>query len=53
MFIPYQAAPLLVAYGFGYVRLGQFITVLTLISLTTLIVLLPLNLLYWTLIGFI
>ncbi len=53
VFIPYQAAPLLVAYGFGYVRLGQFITVLTLISLTTLIVLLPLNLLYWTLIGFI
>lgn len=53
VFIPYQAAPFVVAYGFRYVRMGQFIQIMTLISLTTLILLLPLNLLYWRLVGFI
>jgi di/tricarboxylate transporter len=53
VFIPYQAAPFVVAYGFRYVRMGQFILIMTLISVTTLLLLLPLNLLYWRLVGFI
>ncbi len=53
MFIPYQSAPFVVAYSFRYVRMGQFILMMTLISLITLLLLLPLNLLYWRLIGFV
>ena len=53
IFFPYQSAPFVVAYSFRYVRLGQFVIVMTLISLVTLFLLLPLNLLFWTLIGFI
>jgi len=51
VFIPYQAAPFVVAYSFRYARMGQFILLMSLISLVSLIVLLPLNLLYWHLIG--
>ena len=53
VFIPYQGAPFVIAYSFRYVRMGQFILLMTLISLTTLLILLPLNLIYWRLIGFI
>jgi di/tricarboxylate transporter len=53
VFIPYQAAPFVVAYSFRHARMGQFVLVMTLISLVTLLLLLPLNLLYWRLIGFV
>ncbi len=49
--IPYQSAPWVLAYSFRYVRMGQFILTMTLISTLTLLLLLPLNLLYWRLIG--
>ena len=49
--VPYQAAPFVLAYSFRYVRMGQFIWLMTLISLITLVLLLPLNLLYWRLVG--
>ena len=50
VFIPYQAAPFVLAYSFRYVRMGQFILLMALISLVSLL-LLPLNLFYWRLIG--
>ena len=53
VFIPYQGAPFIVAYSFRYARMGQFVLVMSLISLVTLIALLPLTLLYWRMIGFI
>ena len=53
VFIPYQGAPFIVAYSFRYARMGQFVIVMSLISLVTLIALLPLTLLYWQMIGFI
>ena len=53
VFIPYQSAPFIVAYGFRYARMGQFVLVMSLISALTLAVLLPLTLLYWRVIGFI
>lgn len=53
VFIPYQGAPFIVAYSFRYARMGQFVLVMSLISLITLIALLPLTLLYWRMIGFI
>ena len=53
VFIPYQSAPFMLAFSFRYVRMGQFILLMTLISLVTLTILVPLNLLYWHLIGFV
>lgn len=53
VFIPYQSAPFIIAYGFRYARMGQFVLVMSLISTLTLAVLLPLTLLYWRVIGFI
>lgn len=53
VFIPYQSAPFIVAYGFRYARMGQFVLVMSLISALTLAVLLPLTLRYWRAIGFI
>jgi di/tricarboxylate transporter len=51
VFIPYQSAPWVLAYSFRYVRMGQFILIMALTSTLTLLLLLPLNLLYWHLIG--
>jgi anion transporter len=51
--IPYQGAPFVVAYSFRQAKMSQFILIMMLISLVTLTILLPLNLLYWRLIGFI
>jgi len=51
--IPYQGAPFVVAYSFRQVTMGQFILIMMLISLVTLTLLVPLNLLYWHLIGFV
>lgn len=53
VFLPYQGAPFVVAYSFRQAKMSQFILILTLISLITLFFLLPLNLLYWHLIGFV
>ena len=51
--IPYQGAPFVVAYSFRQVTMGQFILMMMLVSLITLTLLLPMNLLYWHLIGFV
>ena len=51
--IPYQSAPFVVAYSFRQATMGQFILMMMLISLVTLTLLVPLNLLYWHLIGFV
>ncbi len=51
VFIPYQAAPFVLAYSFRYARMGQFILLMSLLSVATLILLLPLNLLYWHVTG--
>jgi anion transporter len=51
VFFPYQSAPFVLAYSFRYVRMGQFILMMTLMSVLTLLILVPLNLLYWRLIG--
>ena len=53
VFFPYQSAPFVLAYSFRYVRMGQFILLMTLMSVLTLLILVPLNLLYWRLIGLI
>jgi di/tricarboxylate transporter len=51
VFMPYQGAPFMIAYSFGYVTMRQFITTMVLICLVNLILLVPLNLLYWRWIG--
>ena len=51
--VPYQAAPFVLAYSFRYVSMGQFIRLMTLIAIGTLVLLLPLNLLYWQILGLI
>ena len=51
VFIPYQGAPFMVAYAYGYVSMRQFITTMMLICLVNLVILVPLNLLYWDWIG--
>jgi anion transporter len=51
--VPYQAAPFVLAYSFRYVGMGQFIRLMTLIAIGTLVLLLPLNLLYWQILGLI
>ena len=53
VFLPYQAAPFMIAYGFRRVRMGQLVLVMMLVSLISLFLLAPLNLLYWRWIGFI
>lgn len=51
VFIPYQGAPFLVAYAYGYVSMRQFVTTMMLICLVNLVILVPLNLLYWDWVG--
>jgi anion transporter len=46
-FMPYQGAPFMIAYSYGYVTMRQFVTTMVLICLATLVLLVPLNLLYW------
>ncbi len=53
VFLPYQSAPFVVAYSFRWAKMSQFILAMTLISLLTLLLLLPLTLLYWHTIGFV
>ncbi len=52
-FFPYQAAPFILAYSFRYVHMGQFIRLMVLLALVSLLFLIPLNFLYWRLIGFV
>lgn len=52
VFLPYQAAPFMIAYGFGHLNMGWLLKVMVAVSVTTLLVLAPLTLLYWRLIGF-
>ena len=52
-FFPYQAAPFILAYSFRYVHMGQFIRLMVLLALVSLLLLIPLNFLYWRVIGLI
>ncbi len=51
VFIPYQGAPFILAYSFQYVRMSQFIALMALICLVHLLLLVPLNLVYWRWLG--
>ena len=53
VFLPYQAAPFMIAYGFRRMRMGQLVMTMMLVSLISVLVLAPLNLVYWRWIGFI
>lgn len=51
VFIPYQGAPFMMAYAYGYASMRQFVSAMMLICLVNLIILIPLNLMYWNWIG--
>ena len=51
VFIPYQGAPFMVAYAYGYVSMRQFVTTMMSICVVNLVILVPLNLLYWNWVG--
>jgi di/tricarboxylate transporter len=51
VFMPYQGAPFMIAYAYGYVTMRQFVLTMMLICLVNLIVLVPLNLVYWKCVG--
>ena len=51
VFMPYQGAPFMMAYAYGYATMRQFVLTMMLICLVNLIVLVPLNLVYWSYIG--
>ena len=51
VFMPYQGAPFMMAYAYGYVTMRQFVAAMMLISLVNLVVLIPLNLVYWNWVG--
>ena len=52
-FLPYQSAPFMVAYGFRQFSMQQLVLTQGLISTTSLVLLCPLNLLYWRWLGLI
>ncbi len=52
-FLPYQSAPFMVAYGFRQLSMQQLIFTQGLISTASLLLLCPLNLLYWRWLGLI
>ncbi|MBS11682.1 MAG: hypothetical protein CME19_08780 [Gemmatimonadetes bacterium] len=51
VFFPYQGAPFMIAYSYGYVSMRQFVTTMVAVCLINLVILVPLNLLYWGWIG--
>jgi di/tricarboxylate transporter len=51
VFMPYQGAPFMVAYSYGYVSMRQFAITMLLICAVNLVILIPLNLIYWDWIG--
>ncbi|RMF94432.1 MAG: hypothetical protein D6736_00065, partial [Nitrospinota bacterium] len=53
IFLPYQAAPFMIAYGFGHIRMHQLVRAMVTISLLTLLLLAPLTLGYWHWLGLI
>jgi len=53
VFLPYQAAPFMVAYSFRRFGMGQLILVTLCISLLSLFLLCPLNVVYWRWLGLI
>ncbi len=53
VFFPYQAAPCMLAYTYGRLHLGKLILTMLCISLLSLFLLTPLNVLYWHLCGLI
>ena len=52
-FLPYQSAPFMVAYGFRQLSMQQLVLAQGLISTASLVLLCPLNLLYWRWLGLI
>lgn len=52
-FLPYQSAPFMVAYGFRQLSMRQLVFAQGLISAASLVLLCPLNLLYWRWLGLI
>ena len=52
-FLPYQSAPFMVAYGFRQLSMQQLVLAQGLISTASLVLLCPLNLLYWRGLGLI
>lgn len=52
IFFPYQAPPLLVGAQLGNVKMGLAIRFTIVLGLATLVVLLPLDLLWWILLGY-
>ena len=53
VFLPYQAAPFMIAISYRQLPVASMILTMVLISTASLIVLCPLNLLYWRWLGFI
>ncbi len=51
VFLPYQAAPFMVAYSFRRFSMAQLVLVMMCVSLLSLFLLCPLNLLYWHWLG--
>ena len=47
VFLPYQAAPFMVAYSYRRFSMGTLVLVMMTISLLSLFILFPLNVLYW------
>ena len=52
-FLPYQSAPFMVAYGFRQLSMKQLVLAQGLISTASLVLICPLNLLYWRWLGLI
>ena len=52
-FLPYQSAPFMVAYGFRQLSMQQLVLAQGLISTASLLLICPLNLLYWRWLGLI
>lgn len=52
-FLPYQSAPFMVAYSFRQLSMQQLVLAQSLISTASLVLICPLNLLYWRWLGLI
>lgn len=53
VFLPYQSAPFMVAFSYRRIGMFQLVQAMFLISLLTLLLLSPLNILYWQALGWI
>ena len=52
VFLPYQAAPLMLAYTSGYMPKKYFFKVLGIVALFSIALLYPINICFWVLLGF-